>query len=77
MPFTIGNPLYHWTHLELARYFGIFDLLSPATADKIYNKANENLRTKEFSIRSLLKMVNAEVVCTTDDPSDNWNIIRN
>jgi len=71
VPFAIGNPLYHWTHLELARYFGIFDLLSPATADKIYDKANELLRTKEFSTRSLLKMVNAEVVCTTDDPSDS------
>jgi len=41
--FTIGNPLYHWTHLELARYFNIFELLSPATAEKIYNKASECL----------------------------------
>lgn len=70
VPVAVGNPLYHWSHLELARYFGIFDLLSPVTADKIYNKANELLRTKEYSIRSLLKMVKAEVVCTTDDPSD-------
>ena len=71
VPVTIGNPLYHWTHLELARYFGIFDLLSPETADSIYKRANELLRSKEYSIRSLLTMVKAEVVCTTDDPADN------
>lgn len=70
VPFTIGNPLYHWTHLELARYFGIYDLLSPATADKIYEDSSRMLRSKEFSIRSLLKKMNVEVVCTTDDPAD-------
>ncbi len=70
VPATVGNPLYHWTHLELARYFGIFDLLSPSTADKIYEKASAMLQTKEFSIRSMLKKMKAEVVCTTDDPAD-------
>jgi glucuronate isomerase len=71
VPMTAGNPLYHWTHLELARYFNIFDLLSPATASAIYNKANGMLQTKEFSIRALIKKMNVEVVCTTDDPADN------
>ena len=70
VPATVGNPLYHWTHLELARYFGIFDLLSPSTAGKIYEKASAMLQTKEFSIRAMLRKMKAEVVCTTDDPAD-------
>lgn len=70
LPACIGNPLYHWAHLELARYFGIYDLLSPSNADEIYEKASSMLRTKEFSIRSLLRRNNVEVVCTTDDPAD-------
>lgn len=70
VPATIGNPLYHWTHLELARYFGIYDLLSPATARQIYEKASALLRSDDFSIRSLLRKMNVEVVCTTDDPAD-------
>jgi len=71
VPAAVGNPLYHWTQLELARYFGIFELLSPATAEKIYDKSGAMLQTKEFSIRSLLKKMKVEVVCTTDDPSDD------
>jgi glucuronate isomerase len=71
VPATIGNPLYHWTHLELARYFGIYDLLSPSTSGEIYEKASEMLRSKEFSIRSLIRKMNVEVICTTDDPSDS------
>jgi glucuronate isomerase len=55
VPVAVGNPLYHWTQLELARYFGIFELLSPATAEKIYDKSGAMLQTKEFSIRSLLE----------------------
>jgi len=70
VPSVIGNPLYHWTHLELARYFNIFDLLSPATSGKIYDKASEMLRSMEFSTRSLIKKMKVEVICTTDDPSD-------
>jgi glucuronate isomerase len=70
VPMTIGNPLYHWTHLELARYFNIFELLSPETADIIFDKANALLETREFSTRSLLKKMNVELVCTTDDPAD-------
>ena len=70
VPATVGNPLYHWTHLELARYFGIFDLLSPSTSDKIYKKSAEMLHSKDFSIRSLIRKMNVEVICTTDDPAD-------
>ncbi len=70
VPLTVGNPLYHWTHLELARYFNIFDLLSQSTASTIYENTGALLQTKEFSIRALLKKMNVEVVCTTDDPAD-------
>jgi glucuronate isomerase len=71
VPATVGNPLYHWTHLELARYFNVFELLSPTTAKVIYDKVNSLLETKEFSIRALLKKMNVEVICTTDDPADD------
>jgi glucuronate isomerase len=71
VPYTIGNPLYHWTHLELARYFNIFDHLSPSTAKEIYEKASALLTTKEYSIRSLIRKMKVEVICTTDDPADN------
>ena len=71
VPAAIGNPLYHWTHLELARYFNIYDLLSPATAKRIYDNASALLQTKEFSTRSMIRKMKAEVICTTDDPVDN------
>jgi glucuronate isomerase len=71
VPATAGNPLYHWTHLELARYFDIDELLSPSTAARIYEKASALLQTKEFSTRSIIRKMKAEVVCTTDDPADN------
>jgi glucuronate isomerase len=71
VPYTLRNPLYHWTHLELQRYFGIHELLSPGTARKIYDECNEKLRSPEFSVRNLIKNRNVEVVCTTDDPLDN------
>jgi glucuronate isomerase len=71
VPVAAGNPLYHWTHLELARYFGITELLSPSSSPMIYERANSLLQTKEFSIRTLLKKMKVEVICTTDDPSDN------
>ena len=69
----IGNPLYHWTHLELKRYFGIDDALTPETAPAIWEKCNVLLKTPEYSIRNLLKMQNVEVLCTTDDPIDDWH----
>ncbi|MDB4902343.1 MAG: Uronate isomerase [Mucilaginibacter sp.] len=71
VPYTLRNPLYHWTHLELRRYFDIHDLLSPATAKKIYDECNEKLQSPEYSVRNLIKNKNVEVVCTTDDPLDS------
>jgi len=71
VPMTVRNPLYHWTHLELRRYFGIENLLDPSTAKKIFDESSAMLRTKEYSVRGLMKMMNVEVVCTTDDPVDN------
>jgi len=71
VPSTAGNPLYHWTHLELLRYFNISELLSPSTATSIYERASGLLQTKEFSTRSIIRKMKAEVVCTTDDPADN------
>ncbi len=71
VPFTIRNPLFHWTHLELKRYFGITDLLTPKTAEKIYNQCSELLNTDAYSTRNLLRKMNVEVVCSTDDPVDD------
>jgi glucuronate isomerase len=70
VPHTLRNPLYHWTHLELKRYFGITDLLSEKTADKIWKRANEKLASPEFSAQGILRKMNVKVVCTTDDAID-------
>ena len=71
VPDTLRNPLYHWTHLELRRYFGIEDLLNPDTARDIYEKAGSLLQTREYSVRALIRKMNVEVICTTDDPVDS------
>jgi len=71
VPATVGNPLYHWTHLELARYFNIFELLSPKTATGIYNETAALLQSKEFSTRSIIRKMKVEIICTTDDPADS------
>ena len=71
VPYTLRNPLYHWTHLELQRYFDIHDLLSPATAKKIWEECNAKLQTKAYSVLGLLKKMNVKTLCTTDDPLDN------
>lgn len=71
VPYTMRNPLYHWTHLELARYFGIHELLNEKSAKAIYEETSQKLATPEFSCQNLLKKANAEVVCTTEDPTDN------
>ena len=71
VPHTLRNPLYHWTHLELKRYFGITELLDEKTADKIWKKANEKLATAELTTQGILKKFKVKVVCTTDDPADN------
>jgi glucuronate isomerase len=71
VPYTLRNPLYHWTHLELQRYFDIHEILSPQTAKRIYDECTEKLQSPEYSVRNLLKNRNVETVCTTDDPLDN------
>ena len=72
VPKTLRNPLYHWTHLELKRPFGISDrLLNAATAKGIWDECNEKLRTAEFSTQGILRQMNVEIVCSTDDPVDS------
>ncbi len=71
MPYLIRNPMHHWSHLELARYFGVSDLLSPVTADAIWGKTIESLQHPEMSARGLMKSSNVRLVCTTDDPADS------
>mgnify|MGYP003182617112 CR=1 FL=1 len=68
---AIGNPLYHWTHLELQRYFGITTPLSRATAKEIWDEANAKLQTKEFTVRNLILDQHVSHLCTTDDPADD------
>jgi glucuronate isomerase len=70
VPSTIGHPLYHWTHLDLARHFGIYDLLSANNADRIYDQATEILQQDDFKTQNLLLKMNVKVVGTTDDPAD-------
>lgn len=70
VPYTLRNPLYHWTHLELQRYFGVEEVLSPETADKIYDQCNNLLKDPAYSVRNLLRKMNVKIVCTTDDPTD-------
>lgn len=71
VPYTMRNPLYHWTHLELKTAFGVTKLLNPETAREIYDECTAKLRTPEFSARGLMKHYKVEVVCTTDDPVDS------
>ncbi|HLO60879.1 MAG TPA: glucuronate isomerase [Bacteroidales bacterium] len=71
VPYTMRNPLYHWTHLELQRYFEIKELLSPLTADSIYNRTAEMLSHPDYSPVGLIRKMKVEVVCTTDDPIDS------
>ena len=71
VPYTLRNPLYHWTHLELQRYFNISDILNADTAKKIYDDCTAKLQTPEYSVRGLLRKMNVKILCTTDDPTDN------
>jgi glucuronate isomerase len=71
VPYTLRNPLYHWTHLELQRYFNIDKILNANTAREIYDEATAKLQTKEYSVRGLLAKMNVKTLCTTDDPIDN------
>jgi len=71
VPYTMRNPLYHWTHMELQRYFNITEQLSPANAKAVYDHCSALLQTKEFSVRNLLRKMKVKLVCTTDDPVDS------
>jgi glucuronate isomerase len=71
VPYTMRNPLYHWTHLELRRYFGITKVLDGNTAREIYDQATALLQSPDYSVRGLLRRMNVRVVCTTDDPTDS------
>lgn len=71
VPYTVRNPLYHWTHLELLRYFDIDQLLNPQSAKEIYNRCNELLSSGNYNAVELLEKINVELLCTTDDPIDN------
>ena len=71
MPYLMRNPLYHWSHLELSRVFGIDSILKPETAREIFDECNAKLATEEFRGQALIRRFNVEVVCTTDDPADD------
>jgi len=76
VPFTLRNPLYHWTHLELQRYFRIDALLDEAAAKTIWNEANSQLQSGALSARNILKKFHVRVLCTTDDPCDDLSAHR-
>lgn len=71
VPYTMRNPLYHWTHLELQRYFNIGTILNAGSAKAIYEEASAKLQTSGYSVRNLLRKMNVKVLCTTDDPTDS------
>lgn len=71
VPYTLRNPLYHWTHLELQRYFDVTDILNADNAAVIYDRCTTLLQTKEYSVKNLLRKMNVALVCTTDDPVDS------
>lgn len=71
VPYTMRNPLFHWTHLELQRYFDIDTLLNEKSADTIYKTCSKSLQTKAFSVQSLIEKMNVEVLCTTNDPTED------
>ena len=71
VPYTLRNPLYHWTHLELQRYFDITELLNGESAGRIYDECTAKLQTPDYSVQSLLRRMNVETLCTTDDPIDS------
>ncbi|MEE9438853.1 MAG: glucuronate isomerase [Saprospiraceae bacterium] len=70
VPYTLRNPLYHWTHLELLRYFEITELLNEENANNIFDRTTEKLNSKSYSCQQLLHKMNVEIVCTTEDPID-------
>jgi glucuronate isomerase len=71
VPYTLRNPLYHWTHMELKRPFGIDTILSQKNAREVYDECSTLLQTADYQVQGILKQMNVEVICTTDDPTDN------
>lgn len=71
VPYTMRNPLYHWTHMELSRYFGIDEVLTPINSAIIYEETKEKLSTPAYSCQKLISQMNVEMLCTTEDPTDN------
>ncbi len=71
VPYTMRNPLYHWTHLELQRYFGVNEILNPNSAKAIYEQCSAMLQDPSYSTQGLIQKMNVRVICTTDDPIDN------
>jgi glucuronate isomerase len=76
VPYTMRNPLYHWTHLELKTAFGIERILNRETAKEIYDEASEKLRSPEYSVRNIMRKYKVRLVCTTDDPVDSLDYHR-
>ena len=71
VPYTLRNPLYHWTHLELKRYFGVEELLDESTARRVWTTANEMLAGEDLRAQAILKKFHVQALCTTDDPTDD------
>ncbi|MDI9366099.1 MAG: glucuronate isomerase [Flavobacterium sp.] len=71
VPYTLRNPLYHWTHLELQRYFDVHEILNPKSAKRIYDDCSAKLQTPAYSVKNILRKMNVATVCTTDDPIDD------
>jgi glucuronate isomerase len=71
VPALVGNPLYHWTHLELRRYFGIEEILCERSAERVWEACNEKIAGPDFGARALLRRMRVKAVCTTDDPADS------
>ncbi|MCR4909508.1 MAG: glucuronate isomerase, partial [Lachnospiraceae bacterium] len=71
LPKLIGNPLYHWSHLELRYYFGFKGNLNPDTAEEVWNLCNDKLSSEDFTVRNLIRKSNVKLICTTDDPADS------
>jgi glucuronate isomerase len=71
VPYTMRNPLFHWTHLELSRFFGVEKVLSPKTAREVWEQCNSLLQTPEYSVQNIIRMAKVHTICTTDDPVDS------
>jgi len=76
VPYTLRNPLYHWSHLELQRYFNIHDILNSGSAKEIYDTCTALLQTSPYSVKNLIRKMNVRVICTTDDPVDTLEYHR-